>query len=249
MGSFMGHVLPGPFFCLFPVWWIYNIFRRFHLCRRTLTVGEGGSSTTYRNTCTFTCSCCPSLPRRFHQGGFRHHRYDGVCPPRQRPTHDYVLLLRPQRRRDILAHYRASHKTLTISPPASPSAWRVYCFSTTGHPMDVQIHTLLLYVISGHSVLEMYHKRSVLAALARTSISPLQGRGSPGGVHSLPPVGKHCRGEPRPDDARHSSSAGTTPSSSSSWRFCFLIHFREAFTHLRVPSASSTHLHPKPPAD
>jgi len=56
MGTFLGHMIPGVFFCVFSTWWLWNIVSRHYKARLLLRNHE------YRSTATFSSSCCPNIP-------------------------------------------------------------------------------------------------------------------------------------------------------------------------------------------
>ncbi len=58
MGTLIGHIVPGTFFILFPIWWGLCIaIKNFHIHNRTK---NSRKSPIYHSTTTFPCLCCSS---------------------------------------------------------------------------------------------------------------------------------------------------------------------------------------------
>ncbi|XP_045106344.1 transmembrane protein 45B-like [Portunus trituberculatus] len=210
MGTFMGHVLPGSFFASFGCWWTYNVFLRFHACRRATAQGGAGSRSPYINTCTFPCRCLPRLPVEAcmkvsvvvigmigefvtaYKGG--HFTHLGNA---QHMTMYFFFGLNGVM--DILTHYRLP------LPHASDYVSGALAFCMEGvlflyhlhgrTPMNVQLHMFLVYVVAGNIVailLEMYYRGSVMPALLRCYFTLLQGTWFiQAGYILYPPVGSH----------------------------------------------------------
>lgn len=210
MGTFMGHVLPGSFFAGFACWWTYNVFLRYHACRRAAVQGGAGVKSPYISTCTFQCRCLPRLPVEAclkvalvvigmigefvtaFKGGHFEHLGNG-----QHMTMYFFFCLNGVV--DILMHYRAP------LPPASDYVSAALAFCMEGvlflyhlhgrTPMDIQLHMLLVYVVAGNIVavlLEMYFRKSVMPALLRCYFTLLQGTWFiQAGYILYPPVGEH----------------------------------------------------------
>lgn len=204
----MGHVLPGSFFASFALWWTYNVFLRYHSCKRATAQGGAGAKTPYISTCTFPCRCLTRLPvesslkvvlviigmtgelvTAFKDGHFAH------LGNAQHMTMYFFFGLNGFV--EILMHYRAP------VPPALDYVSGALAFCMEGvlflyhlhgrTPMDIQLHMLLVYVVAGNIIsviLEMYYRRSVMPALMRCYFTMLQGTWFiQAGFILYPPVG------------------------------------------------------------
>nr|XP_053630223.1 transmembrane protein 45B-like isoform X1 [Cherax quadricarinatus]XP_053630224.1 transmembrane protein 45B-like isoform X1 [Cherax quadricarinatus] len=194
MGTFIGHVVPGAFLSLFSLWWIYNIFKKFFLSQRAVGVRDGGSGRyCYRSTCTFNSSCCPKLPVEgilkvvfvavAMTGELSTAFVDGVFVHFNNAQHMTIyFFFGLNGAMDIVTFYGGSIPQ-DLDYLSAILAFCVEALVFTYHlhgrtPMDVQVHMFLVYVVGGCILaiaLEMYHKRSVLPALARTYLTLLQG--------------------------------------------------------------------------
>nr|XP_045598378.1 transmembrane protein 45B-like [Procambarus clarkii] len=194
MGSFLGHVVPGTFFSLFSLWWLLSIFRRYYMCKRAAGEGGGGGGRIfYRNTSTFFTPCCPKLPFEGMlkvvavvigmTGEFATAWKNGVFVHLNNAQHmTMFFFFGLNGAMDILGHYGAPlPKDLDYVSAILAFLIEGFLFLYHLHgrtPMDVQVHMYLVYVVAGCVVatgLEMYHRRSVLPALARVYFTLLQG--------------------------------------------------------------------------
>ncbi|CAF0978912.1 unnamed protein product [Adineta ricciae] len=59
MGTLLGHVVPGTFFILFPIWWGYCLaIKHYHIRYRRR--GQHQKPPLYQSSTTFSCICCSS---------------------------------------------------------------------------------------------------------------------------------------------------------------------------------------------
>ncbi|XP_050714101.1 transmembrane protein 45B-like [Eriocheir sinensis] len=193
MGSFLGHIVPGTFFAMFGAWYVYQVFLRYFMCQRAATaLGERGR-TLYRNTSSFVCCCCPSIPlegllkivasvvgmigelatgfdenNNLHLGNAQH------------TTMFFFFGLHGAA--EVLLHYRiAAPPDLDFLSGALAFGMEALLFFYHLHGrsnMDVQVHMLLFFVVVACAVsvvLEMCYKNSVVPALCRAYFILLQG--------------------------------------------------------------------------
>ncbi|RWS24978.1 transmembrane protein 45B-like protein [Leptotrombidium deliense] len=59
MGSFLGHIVPGTFFIIFGLRWLYLTIDRYF---KLISKHHYSKAVTYRCTATFPFSCCPNKP-------------------------------------------------------------------------------------------------------------------------------------------------------------------------------------------
>ncbi|XP_064119103.1 transmembrane protein 45B-like [Macrobrachium nipponense] len=195
MGSFIGHVVPGTFFALFGMWFTYQTFMRYFMCQRVAASSTMSEKyrMRYRNTSSFKCPCCASLPLEgvlkvvatvvgmagefatgFEGGKFTH------IGNAQHMTMFFFFGLNGVV--DIIQHYRVP------IPPDMDFISGVLAFSMEAllfyyhlhgrTPMDIQVHMLLFYVVVSCAVcvaLEMCYKGNVLPALGKAYFVLLQG--------------------------------------------------------------------------
>ncbi|XP_045124180.1 transmembrane protein 45B-like isoform X1 [Portunus trituberculatus] len=193
MGSFIGHVVPGSFFGLFGAWYVYQVFLKYFMCQRAaVALGEKGRS-FYQNTSSFVCSCCPTMPlegflkiaasvlgmigevatgfdetNTMHLGNAQH------------TTMFFFFGLHGAA--EVMLHYRlAAPPDLDFLSGALAFGMEALLFFYHLHgrtAMDVQVHTLLFFVVVACAVsvvLEMCYKDNVVPALCRAYFILLQG--------------------------------------------------------------------------
>ncbi|KAG8225795.1 hypothetical protein J437_LFUL005602 [Ladona fulva] len=191
MGSFLGHLVPGLFFTLFPLWWIYSIFRRYFITKKFHQNGEKG----YLNTVSFPCRMCDGrIPvegliklvsviigvigeaaTAFENGKFAH--LGNVQHITMYSFFGFSGIL------DILYHWQCRALPPDLDYVAAFLAFAAEGFIFFNHlhrrtPMDIQIHMMLFVAIVACALavlLELKYRRNVLAALARSYFTLLQG--------------------------------------------------------------------------
>ncbi|CAL8071710.1 unnamed protein product [Orchesella dallaii] len=186
MGSFLGHVVPGTFFFLFSLWWLYNVLYRYFYSKRF-------RPKSYRNTTTFPCPCnqnaaieailkivsaCFGILGEFctgfdngkwtHWGNAQHitmfffFGLNGVvdlCTHRKwdmPPKLDYVTAALAYAVEGFLFYYHLHGRS----------------------HMDIMVHMFLVYTIGAcmiSTLAEMMQPTNVLPALCRTFFTFLQG--------------------------------------------------------------------------
>lgn len=192
MGSFAGHLIPGVFFVSFALWWTVHIWLRYWKARLRSDIKS------YKNSATYTCgSCCcqnRSLPIEGFlkitftvigiiaeiATGFNGYGYFANIGNAQHISMYSMFLISGVI--DILLYFGIS------LPKNLDYYWASVAFMGEGilfkfhlherSELDVQIHTLLIYVIFSCAVvvlLELYWQDSFLAGFSRAFLVMLQG--------------------------------------------------------------------------
>ncbi|PAA52749.1 hypothetical protein BOX15_Mlig011478g2, partial [Macrostomum lignano] len=187
MGTFLGHLLPGAFFLLFALWWLYSVLSRYYRAKYR-------RGPAYRSTVVYPCCCCcVRLPLE----GFIKMICCGIGFTAELVTafenRQFTFFGNGQHATmyacfamsglvDILAHCKAP------LPPGTDYAVCLMAFCVeailfTFHlhgrtQIDVVLHTLLVYTVWCcvlALLLELRRPRSPLPALARCFFTALQG--------------------------------------------------------------------------
>jgi len=186
MGNFGGHALPGTFFILFALWHLLQVC--VHYFRAKRRCGPPFQSSTY-----FQTPCCSKFPMEsalklfgatgalaiegitgFKAGKFVHiGNGQHIC---MYTFFGFTAFM------EILQFYKF-HLPHGIEYVCYALAFFVegllfYWHLHVQQPLEVQVHTLLLYVIMATAIcvlLEMKYRRHVLPALCRTFLMLLQG--------------------------------------------------------------------------
>ncbi|KAL3882263.1 hypothetical protein ACJMK2_028625 [Sinanodonta woodiana] len=189
MGSFGGHVLPGSFFIVIAIWWIFHIFNRYYGSRRR--------NSQFTSSAIYPCSCLSGWVSEwpfeaavkifFVVIGFSLEIYTGFSEGRfvnigngQHATMFFYFGLTGII--DILTYYRAPLPPDTdyvMMSMALIVEGLLFKFHLHGRAdMDVLLHTLLIYTIGANIVsifVEMKYRHNVLAPLSRSYFLLLQG--------------------------------------------------------------------------
>jgi hypothetical protein len=189
MGTLMGHILPGSFFICFSIWWTFNIFDRYFKSRTKL-------GTPYRNTVWFQCACAPGIPFEsmikifFVTIGATGECYtafhNGVFTNMGNAQHMTMFLFFGLGAIiEIMLFY---HHRFPFVPPDLDYVCSILAFTVEGllfafhlhgrGTLDIRVHVLMVLVVAGcvlSSCAEMKFRRSVLAALARSFFTLVQG--------------------------------------------------------------------------
>ncbi|XP_047740770.1 transmembrane protein 45B isoform X2 [Hyalella azteca] len=195
MGRLSGHLLPGFFFISFALWWAYNIFFRYYVSRKEAVInGRSRKCLRYKSSLLFPChTCCNGAPVEAFLivaattigiigelvTGFRGGQFVNVGNTQHMSMYFFFGLMAFV---NILLHYKFS------IPPSTDYAVALLAivneallFANHLHgrpPMDVLVHTLLLYPMAASllcGAIEMAYRCQVLAALGRTYGTILQG--------------------------------------------------------------------------
>ncbi len=190
MGSFQGHFLNGVTFVVFGLWWTVNL-----ICGYQKTVTVSGS--VYTSSVTFPCPClCQRLRSCQIEGavkvatmlvaavtemlcGIRNGEFVFFGNAQHATMMGFFLLSGVV---DLLLHYKLplpqgiDYVILTLAFCVEAFLFAFHLHDRT--PMDVQLHTFLIYAIYGciiATLLEMYFRSNILAALCRAYFTLLQG--------------------------------------------------------------------------
>jgi hypothetical protein len=191
MGSFGGHALPGSFFIVFALWWVVQTYRCYY---RSLRKGAA----PFRSTATFQCDCLCGRVRNLEwegmikvffitvgfsleiitafQNGVFTHLGNG-----QHATMFFFFGISGVI--DIIIHHQPNLLPQGIEYMIGILAFSVegilFAFHTHGRsPMDMLIHTLLVYAISACvivTLIELRYRNNVLVTLARAYVVLVQG--------------------------------------------------------------------------
>ncbi|XP_064119102.1 transmembrane protein 45B-like [Macrobrachium nipponense] len=193
MGSFIGHLVPGTAFSIFGLWFAYCTLHRFFLCSRFAFMNGSKFVGKYRSTCSFTCSCCPTVPLEgiikilasvlaisgefvtaFEGGKFEH------LGNAQHMMMYFFFIIHGVA--DLAVHYKAAvPPDVDYLTAACAFFMESLLFFTHlhGRPlMDIQVHTFVASValLCGFAMLlEASFKNSVVPALGRAFFILLQG--------------------------------------------------------------------------
>lgn len=190
MGTFGGHALPGTFFIVFAVWWTVQTYRRYFRSLR-----KGGQP--YRSSVAFPFDCLCGRVRAWPWEGilkiffttigfageiitaFKDGRFTHLGNG-QHATMFFIFGLSGLV--DILVHFRfplPKDVDYVISTLAFAVEDVLFMFHTHGRtPLDVLIHTLLVYVIHANvlvCLVELKYRDNVTVTLARSYVVFLQG--------------------------------------------------------------------------
>ncbi len=184
MGSFPGHVLPGSFFILFGVWWIFQITRKYlwSLSRK----GE-----TFRASATFS----PRLCAHFDLEAFLavlagvigmiielQGKSFGISNTQHATMYFFfslaglIGLIAPTLKTLVPNMDPFRYLSLALAYTAEALLFKFHLFGRDD--LDIMVHTLLLYAIYGcivFTVAEMTHPTQVLLSLGRAFFTVLQG--------------------------------------------------------------------------
>ena len=190
MGNFGGHALPGSFFVVYALWWTLRIFMRYY---KSLAKGNK----QFHNTVTYSCPCNCGRFSGWEWEGFVKIFFTSVgftleIITAHKDGH-FVYLGNGQHATiffffglsgvvDLLVHHRMplpkgiEYIAMTLAFVIEGLLFKFHLHGRT--PLDVLLHTLLLYTIAGciaSCLAEMRWRRSVIAPLARTYFLFLQG--------------------------------------------------------------------------
>ncbi|KAJ8299781.1 hypothetical protein KUTeg_023841 [Tegillarca granosa] len=189
MGNFGGHALPGAFFLLFGVWWTIQILIQYYSCLK--------HNVKFISQGMFPCSCfCgrlkkwpiqPCMVIFFTTVGLSLEIYTGISHGKfdapgnaQHATMFFFFGLTAFI--NLLAYFKiAMPKDLdyVMGAIAFTIEWVLFRFHLHGRtPLDVLLHTLLMYVIGANILsifIELKYRDQVLAPLLRSYLVILQG--------------------------------------------------------------------------
>ncbi len=190
MGTFEGHFLDGVAFAVFGLWWTANL-----ICGYWRTVTVSGS--VYTSSVTFPCPClCQSLRSWQTEGALKivisivSAVTEILCAIR---NGEFVYFGNAQHATmigffflsgvvDLLLHYKLplprdiDYVILTLAFCIEAFLLNFHLHDRT--PMDAQLHTFLIYAVYAcivATLLELYFRSNILAALCRSNFTLLQG--------------------------------------------------------------------------
>lgn len=182
----MGHVVPGTFFTLFSLWWLYNVLYKYFYARRFRPL-------SYKNTSCFPCACGRNFPLESCLkviavvigmiGEFATGFEDGHFTHIGNAQHMTMFFFFGINGLVDICYYKKWPLPPQLDYATAALAFSVEGFLFFNHlhgrpHMDIQVHMFLFYVITAcviFTVLEMSYPKNVLAALGRIFFTLLQG--------------------------------------------------------------------------
>lgn len=190
MGTFMGHFLPGSFFAVFAIWWIFSALHRFYR-------GRYHKGPVFRATLTYPCLCCCSCLSRHQIEGFMKLFFTSIGLAGEIITgmrHGTFALVGNKQHATMFAFFGVSgivdimmHHKVPL-PKFTDYVFNILCFAVEGllfmfhlhgrSVLDKSVHHLLVYVIWGcafATLVEMRFPKNIFCCLTRCFFVLLQG--------------------------------------------------------------------------